>query len=101
MIACAGHLLQATGLSTLSVAPCSRRNYSPATANRPTRGNSSIGRSGRIQKVKTMANNNKQTETANGNVQLPVRSRIQAKATGERMPATAPAAFISELEVPA
>ena len=25
----------------------------------------------------------------------------QAKATGERMPATAPAAFISELEVPA
>ena len=40
-------------------------------------------------------------ETANGSVQLPVRSRIQAKATGERMPATAPEAFISELEVPA
>ena len=49
----------------------------------------------------TMANSNRQTETANGSVQLPVRSRIQAKATGERMPATAPEAFISELEVPA
>ena len=75
--------------------------YSPATAKRPTPGTASIGRSGRIQYVMTMANSNRQTETANGSVQLPVRSRLQAKAMGERIPATAPEAFISELEVPA
>src|SRR4029077_16135364 len=75
--------------------------YSPASAHLPTLETASIGRSGRIQYVMTMAKSNRQTETANGSVQLPVRSRIQAKATGERMPATAPEAFISELEVPA
>jgi hypothetical protein len=75
--------------------------YCPATANLPRLGTALIGRSGRIQKVMTMANSSSPTETANGSVQLPVRSRIQAKATGETMPATAPEAFISELEVPA
>src|SRR6516162_2251800 len=77
------------------------KRYSPATANRPRLGATSIGWSGRIHQVTTIANSNSPTETANGSVQLPVRSRIQAKATGERMPATAPEAFISELEVPA
>jgi hypothetical protein len=33
-------------------------------------------------------------------VQLPVRSRIQPNATGDRMPATAPAAFVSALALP-
>ena len=40
-----------------------------------------------------MANSRSPTEKTNGVVQLPVRSRIQPNATGERMPATAPAAF--------
>jgi hypothetical protein len=59
--------------------------YCPATANLPRLGTALIGRSGRIQKVMTMANSSSPTETANGSVQLPVRSRIQAKATGETM----------------
>jgi hypothetical protein len=40
-----------------------------------------------------MADSNRQTETANGSVQLPVRWRIQANASGDMIPATAPAAF--------
>ena len=48
-----------------------------------------------------MANSRSPTEKTNGVVQLPVRSRIQPNANGERMPATAPAAFINALDEPA
>src|SRR6202041_21638 len=56
---------------------------------------------GRIQNAVTDPSSIRAIETANGRVQLPVRSRIQPKATGDNMPATAPAAFISALELPA
>jgi hypothetical protein len=49
----------------------------------------------------TMANSKSPIEKPNGIVQLPVRSRIQPNTTGENIPATAPAAFISALEEPA
>jgi hypothetical protein len=48
-----------------------------------------------------MANSKRPTEKANGIVQLPVRVRIQPNATGDNIPATAPAAFISALALPA
>src|ERR1700760_2825549 len=75
--------------------------YSPATARVATTGASAtIERSGRIQRVITIAHSNSTMENANGIVQLPVRSRMKAKATGDRMPATAPEVFISALEEP-
>jgi hypothetical protein len=48
-----------------------------------------------------MANSKRPTEKANGIVQLAVRVTIQPNATGDNIPATAPAAFISALALPA
>jgi hypothetical protein len=61
----------------------------------------SIGRSGRNQQVMTAPSSKSPRETVDGVVQLPVRSRIQPNATGDIIPATAPAAFISALALPA
>jgi hypothetical protein len=49
----------------------------------------------------TIAKSKNPAESANSAVRLRVRSRSQPKATGDRILATAPAAFIGALEEPA